>query len=335
VFPVLKRAAPLWWRDPSTAQFGTDPEAAVVAGLSSPLRGLLDLLDGTRSVSDVVATAAARGVPPGETARLLEVLADAGALDDGALEDPLRRLDARERRRLSVEWSALATRTSVPGAAATALLRRQRAAVIVTGDARLATVLAALLAAAGVSTVDPRVDGSVDAGDALPGGLRPADVGRDARGAACDAVVAAGPRAATTAVAPALAVVAGDPPPHQPPVDAAGLPVPHLAVAATARVGVVGPLVVPGRAPCLRCVELIRRDRDPQLSAARAAGACDAPGDTALTVTTAGLAALHALAFLDGEEPLAPGVALELRAPDWRLRRRTWPASPECECAGQ
>src|ERR1022692_4568614 len=39
--------------------------------------------------------------------------------------------------------------------------------------------------------------------------------------------------------------------------------IPHLAVSASEAIGVVGPLVLPGRSACLRCLDLARTDRDP------------------------------------------------------------------------
>jgi len=39
--------------------------------------------------------------------------------------------------------------------------------------------------------------------------------------------------------------------------------VPHLVVRAEEAIGVVGPLVLPGRWTCLRCVDLSKAARDP------------------------------------------------------------------------
>jgi hypothetical protein len=56
------------------------------------------------------------------------------------------------------------------------------------------------------------------------------------------------------------------------------------------------------------------------------------PGDLALALTTAGLAGLQALDFLDGGAPPTTGGSLELAHPDWRVRRRSWPPHPACGC---
>jgi hypothetical protein len=55
---------------------------------------------------------------------------------------------------------------------------------------------------------------------------------------------------------------------------------------------------------------------------------------SAISVATviAGVAAQQALAFLDGGEPACIDATIELRLPDWRLRRRSWAPHPECGC---
>jgi hypothetical protein len=47
----------------------------------------------------------------------------------------------------------------------------------------------------------------------------------------------------------------------------------------------------------------------------------------------AGTAALQALAHIDGDDPPTLDGTIEIRLPDWRLRRRSWLAHPDCRCA--
>ncbi|MDP9240824.1 MAG: TOMM precursor leader peptide-binding protein, partial [Actinomycetota bacterium] len=102
--------------------------------------------------------------------------------------------------------------------------------------------------------------------------------------------------------------------------------------------GVVGPLVSPGRSSCLRCADLHRRDRDPVWPAIasqlpKAHGGHIEPHDTALAAAVVGLAALQALAHLDGGSAAqTTDGTLELALPDCRVRRRTWPPHPDCGC---
>ena len=95
----------------------------------------------------------------------------------------------------------------------------------------------------------------------------------------------------------------------------------------------VGPLVVPGRTPCVRCEDLHRTDRDAawprllvQLSRPRRARARPPHEHWA-----AGAAALHAAAWMAGEVPDSLGAALELDAAG-ALRVRPLRAHPGCGC---
>ena len=112
----------------------------------------------------------------------------------------------------------------------------------------------------------------------------------------------------------------------------------HLAASADEAIGVVGPLVIPGRTACLSCLDLTRADRDPawplilaQLDGRQAdPPACDAP----LAAAVAAQAAAQALAFIDRDAlagPVADGT-LELVLPGWQWRRRTWPRHNRCSC---
>jgi hypothetical protein len=115
--------------------------------------------------------------------------------------------------------------------------------------------------------------------------------------------------------------------------------VPHLVASASEAIGVVGPLVLPGRSACLRCLDLTRAERDPAwpLILAQLAGhtsADPAACDAVLAAMVAAQATAQALAFID-RGPAAVAVisgTLELVLPDWQWRRRTWQPHHECAC---
>ena len=120
----------------------------------------------------------------------------------------------------------------------------------------------------------------------------------------------------------------------------------HLAVVDAGPQVRIGPLVRPGAtdAPCLRCVELHRCDRDPARAAVLAqacgpefsllAGGTLGPGGhggprRALLTAAAAITALVAEAHLDGQW-LPAGVTVELTQPWPRLDHRRWSRHPCC-----
>jgi len=241
--------------------------------------------------------------------------------------------------RLTADLGAMAARYA--GAAEAVLRARRAAAVAVHGTSRLATSLAATFAAAGVGWIQLVHGGEVSAADACPGGVTPADEGRRFAVAADEAVRRYGPDVETCPIPPertADLVVLTDPAPVDNSVRSAlhqdG--VAHLRATVDGGHGTVGPLVLPGRTSCLQCAELHRTDRDPawpalavQLAARprRRVGS-----DVALCVATAGVAVGQALEYLDRQRPATLGASLEWQLPDWRLRRRSWPAHHDCDC---
>ncbi|MDI2131037.1 TOMM precursor leader peptide-binding protein, partial [Yinghuangia seranimata] len=205
---------------------------------------------------------------------------------------------------------------------------------------------AALLAAAGVGTVEVRDRRLFGLTDATPAGPVWDGERKRRETAAREAVRRAAP--ATRCVRPAtrplpdvaLVVPEGHPDPGLARrLTARG--VPHLFADVRETTGLVGPLVLPGRTPCAHCLDLARADRDPawprllaQLAApgpGRSGGAAQAC-DTVLATAVAAHAALHLLAHLDGDRPAAVGGVLELTLPYGAVRRRTWDPHPDCGC---
>jgi hypothetical protein len=198
-----------------------------------------------------------------------------------------------------------------------------------------------VLAAAGVGRVHVATAGSTRLVHAIPGGIAPSDEGSPLADASARAIQVAAPETDVTPLAlghsPDLVVLAIDEPIDTDLRDSLhAREVAHLAVSCAPGAGVVGPLVVPGLTSCLACADLHRRDRDPAWPAL--AAQLSVPprytrsGEVAVCTTVAGVAAGQALAFLDGELPTVMEASLEVHPPDWRVRRRSWPAHPECRC---
>jgi len=344
--PVIKPALRVLWRDTTTLQLGVDPRHSVVLeGLTPQAESLLALLDGTRDWAGVVRTAGALGIPAPDAESVLDLLSRADALDDAAVPPPP--ISRRERDRLAPELAELSL-VAEPGGSRRVMALRGRATVLVVGCGRLGSSAAALLAASGVGRLLLRDEESGEDSDAIPGSAH-AGTGRPRAISAAEHVRASGaatvdaavrqPSAEDCADADVVLVAAERHAIAQP--DVAALlraeAVPWLLTGIRETCGVVGPLTLPGRSACPRCLDLARAERDaawPLLAAQLAtAGRFRSAGGAALTAVVAGLAAAQTLAHLTGPMPsVCVDATLEIRVPEWTLRRRGWAPHPRCGC---
>lgn len=328
---MLKRGLLPVWRDRDTLQIGIDSRRAVALTGMAGAAWVIGLLDGSRDRAQVVQTAADRGIPAETTERVLALLATAGALDDFPA-GTLRLLSPPLRARLATELAAASLAHRDGDGGARTLARRLTAQVRIHGAGTVGNGIASLLTSSGIGQVtnaDPpeHPEKSQSTPDG-PGTLRPG---------VPQAGIGGPGKAPPSAALPDLAILVGR---HLMELRASLMrdQVPHLAVSADEAIGVVGPLVIPGRTACLRCLDLTRAERDPAwpLILAQLEGrepnpcACDAP----LAAAVAAQAAAQVLAFIDravAADPVANGT-LELVLPGWQWRRRTWPRHPGCSC---
>jgi bacteriocin biosynthesis cyclodehydratase domain-containing protein len=214
-------------------------------------------------------------------------------------------------------------------------------------------VLASLLSGAGVGEVDVRDVGSVEPGDVAPGGLPAESVGDRRQDAAWRAVRRSapgrpprrGPRTPPEGDEPGLSLVIlaprDDVDVHAPlpsaadPLITSGTP--HLYAGVVEATGVVGPFVLPGETGCAGCLHEARTDRDPVWPRLVAQWRSGRPRrerscDLALATAVAGLAAAHALAFLDGQVPSSAGARWEVSLPVLHWHARPVWGHPACPC---
>lgn len=356
--PMVKPALRRGWRDLNTVQFGMTPAHAMTLGPMDLATGsFLDLLNGTRGLELLREEGRRMDLPDGHVDGLVRRLAEAGLLDDarggGPAADALRQkkevLD-----RLRPDLASLSLTTSAPGDAMRRLAARRSQRVQVQGAGRVGAVLASLLSGVGVGEVDVRDGGRVEPWDVAPGGLPAEAVGDRRDESARRAVRRAAPdrpprRAASRRVpedgAPGFSLVIVAPrddvavhapdPSAAEPLMSAGTP--HLYTGVVEGTGVVGPLVLPGETGCARCLHESRTDRDPtwpRLVAQWRSGRQRQvrPCDLTLATTVAGLAAAHALAFLDGRVPSSAGARWEVSVPGLHWHARPVWAHPACPC---
>ncbi|MFE5396570.1 TOMM precursor leader peptide-binding protein [Streptomyces sp. NPDC056568] len=355
--PMVKPALRRGWRDLNTVQFGMTPAHALTLGPVDTATGsFLELLNGTRGPQLLREEGRRMDLPDGHVDRVLDRLAGAGLLDDSrgggpdadALREQKEVLD-----RLRPDLASLSLTTSDPGDAIRHLAARRSLRVRVMGAGRVGAVLSALLSGAGVGGVEVLDGGCVEPGDVAPGGLPAESVG-DRRDATARRVVrraAPGrpPRSGSTPpageAAPGLSLVVvaprDDVAVHAPdPAAAESLMAsgtPHLYAGVVEGTGVVGPLVLPGETGCAGCLHAERAEGDPvwpRLVAQWRSGTRPRvrPCDLTLATTVAGLAAAHALTFLDGRTPSSAGARWEVSLPGLRWHTRPVRAHPACPC---
>ena len=355
--PMVKPALRRGWRDLHTVQFGMTPAHALTLGPMDTATGnFLDLLNGTRGLPLLREEGRRMDLPEGQVDQLVERLTHTGLLDDarggGPAADALRaKKDVLDR--LRPDLASLSLITGEPGESMGRLAARRELRVQVRGAGRVGAVLAALLSAAGVGEVDVRDGGHTEPWDVAPGGLPAEAVGERRDEAARRAVRRAAPdrpprrtsRATAEESDPGFSLVIlaprDDVSVYAPdPAAATGLIVsgtPHLYAGVVEATGVVGPLVLPGETSCAGCLHHARTDRDPtwpRLVAQWRSGRQPQvrPCDLTLATTVAGLAAAHALAFLDGRSPSSAGARWEVSLPGLHWHARPVWAHSGCPC---
>lgn len=107
----------------------------------------------------------------------------------------------------------------------------------------------------------------------------------------------------------------------------------HLVVRIEPDAAVVGPLVIPGRTPCVRCLDLLRGRLDPAWPRLLAQ-LCRQPAHSSPTLLAwaAVTATTQVRGWLAGTIPESAGRSLELSLRDYRMRSRSWPGHPACGC---
>lgn len=246
-----------------------------------------------------VVAAAASHGIPAITTERILTLLAAGGVLDDFPASTLRTLPPGVRARLASELATVSLAYRDPDGGAQSLARRRDVAVWVSGERRIARSIARILGASGVCQV--KIGDEQD--------RRP------------DLAILVGVQSA--------ALVSG----------LATDRIPHLAVLASEAIGIVGPLVVPGRTTCVRCLDYVKAGNDPAwpLILAQLAGRRPDPPacDSVLAASVAAQAAAQALAAIDKTPAASAAVngTLELVLPDWRWRRRTWQPHPACPCA--
>ncbi len=306
--PWLRRDTPILWRSARTIQVGEADRRVLISDLPRDLLRWARTLRGDRTLEDCLADC-----PDADAGRMmLRALDSAGALDDAARAANVTSSRPRALRDRDQRHAAAARLTYTDERAHLTVDARALARISVYGTGPLAQAVRISLRQSGIGHVT----------DAAP----PSSAARIGR---------------TQATGIDLFVLAHAW--HPDSFDDAGclaLDVPHLAVAAWGAHGSIGPLVVPGRTPCLRCGLLHAQDADSAFASLHLQRVHAHPDvaavDTALAAAVAAHAAMQVCAWLEslGEhaEAIPMSHRLHLSLPGGLERREEFPAHPLCGC---
>jgi len=326
--PWLRPGLEVFDRGPGEIQIGVDSRhAVVIPNLPPDVARALHRLDGSLRLEGLLALAEGEHV---EVLRdLLTQMTQAGLVEEAWPPSAYTR-PAHE----AGLWS-LSARQSLGETVA----RRRHSAIVLYGSGRVTVAMAVQLAAAGVGQVHVVAEGKVGERD-TGSGYRDADIGRPRAAAAADAIrrtnPATVPRRPRDGRTPELAVLADSVVPAPELVRQLMVErVPHLAVRIREGIGIVGPLVHPGRSSCLSCADLIRRSMDERWPtvAGQLAGRTQS-ADLVTVQATAALAAGQVLRMLGRADGVPPAwnMTLEVDPYETTIYHRPWPPNPNCHC---
>ena len=326
--PIIRPGLTVAWRTADTVQLGIDdPHPIVISGVAPSAKAVLDLMDGVRTRSDILAVAEQDEID--EVSSLIDQLIELGAVVDAGRWPGGPRISATSRARLLPELMSAAPPD--PDRWWRSLAQSQ---VSIVGASRLGATLACALAAAGIGRVVVEDRRPVALADVSPGGFTPDDVGE--------------PRSTVLSLHPEWRAMSSRLPLRREltvVTDASDIDAntqrlathgsTHLVVSCHERIGRVGPFVRPGITPCVVCLHLHRRDHDPQWPDVwRQQPHVPSPvANAAIVAITAHIAATHVLSWALGDDPPSTHGVIEILAPYGTVITRPSHRHPECGCA--
>lgn len=235
--------------------------------------------------------------------------------------------------RMQPELDAIAHRPGVCDGGNELLQQRSERRITVASADRVGMLIATALSASGIGQVCVVDDDQVSPVDVIGGAVRMSDVGAERAEVAQQRIREALPvELPATARRPDLMILTRSPMPEH---DAAWAlsSTPHLVISCEPDGIVIGPLVLPGRSACTRCIALRKVDADPHWGVIEMARLHRRTIPSALAAhVAAAQATVHALAFIDTGRSAAIDATLHVSLDDGFVRPRQWSAHPLCGC---
>lgn len=329
--PGLRRV----WRSPTTVQFGVNvTNPVLLEAIDDAFAELLDGLDGGSDLDTIVERAVASGHDRSSVQQLIDDLVGAGIVIDGSTWPGGAALTPPGRARLAPDLAAAALADPGGPGASERSERLASTSLTIHGVSRLGAIIGTAASAGGFGQVELKDERPVRPADLCPGGFGPGDLGRP-RSCAQDSVSSWRAAGASLPATRVVHVVTDG-------VEARSLcqqltrtGAAHLIVGSSEAIGRVGPLVVPGKTPCLRCYDLARSDLDPQWPRVALQLANDTglvADDSNLTLAVAGLAMLHLTSWVCGGQPPSMAGVVNVTAPHGEPSLQRSRFHPACGC---
>lgn len=318
--PRLPDWLPVLRREPDAVQVGLDPDTGIVlTGVPHGTEQWLAMLDGRHPPAEIAAGASRLGITSDRAGWMLRMLESAGLLQHHPGAD-------RQRAQV-LDHSPIAG----PAASDRSTRRFDHDQVRLVGSGVLARAVAENLITAGI--------GRLYLADIEPGVAGPGS-------AALQRQLLSEASATRLQIVqhwskpdhpdPELTVIAADvaEPPRGISESYARCDQRHLAVRPMLGGAVVGPMVHPGRTPCLSCLDHLRRDADPGWP-----GLLDqlnrrcVPLSPFLAHWAGVTATVQVLTALAGEPVGTVATTIEMTPDTFCARVRRWPMHPACGCA--
>lgn len=287
-------------------------------------------LDGKHSRLDI---SIATGTPRARVDHIINLLASKNLIDRDYQELAFTPAIAE---RMSPEIEALSHRESSNDGGLDLFLKRQQASVEVFGLDRIGSATLALLSASGIGAVRGHDQRKVSPVDVAGGIYRMSDVG-DERSPIANAIARdCGPlEPRRPKSSPDLIISTTYPTPE----DLLHLGVrgrPYLLVHSDPRGVTVGPLVIPSRTACARCISLHRADHDSQwgsLEMARLVEEHRYIPAASIAAIAAAVVTAHALAFIDTQNAPTLGATMRIDGTTGQSQLLQWHKHPLCGCS--
>lgn len=289
-----------------------------------------ELLDGKHSRLDI---AISSGTPRERIEQIINLLSAKNLIDRDYQECAFTPAIAE---RMEPELASISYRAGSDDGGLSLFLARGEAKVEIFGLDRIGSMVMSLLSASGIGSVRGHDQRKVAPVDVSGGIYRMSDVGGDRLDVATMVARDSSPLEARRLTgSPDLSILCAYPTPEDL-LQLSLLGRPYLVVYSDPRTITIGPLVIPSRTPCARCIALHHSDNDEQwglIEMARLVHDRRYIPSAALAAMAASMATAQALLFLDSGSAPTVGGTMHIDPMTGQSQIKSWTKHPLCGCS--